>query len=260
MRTDYNRSAADGPSRDLDGAVHRADQSGIRRTLSPGGDMNFLQYLFGGRRGTFEPEAVRVFLTRTAKWRALCGAVRAAQDAGERVLIVAHFPATLREAGAHLGSAGFATSIRDRPLTSHETAERTEPPSVLLVPVPALVASDEPLAADATDVGPLSIYIPEMHPLRAAEDAVDAFAAAIPVRVRMYSYVSLEDPLIERMCGPWMRDVLRKLGMQEQEEIQSALVERQIRQAQAKVSRQVESFEPADSAEEWVQRNLPPKN
>ena len=99
--------------------------------------MNFLQYLFGGSRGTFEPEAVRVFLTRTAKWRALCGAVRAAQDAGERVLIVAHFPATLREAGTHLGSAGIAASIRDRPLTSHEAAERIEPPSVLLVPVPA---------------------------------------------------------------------------------------------------------------------------
>ncbi len=221
--------------------------------------MNFLQYLFGGGRSTFEPEAVRVFLTRTARWRALCAAVRAAQDAGERVLIVAHFPATLREAGAHLSSAGIDTLIRDRPLTSHEAAKRGESGSVLLVPVPALLADDEPLAADATDVGPLSIYIPEMHPLRAAEDAVDAFAAAIPVRVRMYSYVSLEDPLIERMCGPWMRDVLRKLGMQEQEEIQSALVARQIRQAQTKVSRQVESFEPADSAAEWVQRTLPPK-
>jgi arginine repressor len=64
---------------------------------------------------------------------------------------------------------------------------------------------------------------------------------------------------MERTCGPWVRDILRKLGMQEQEEIQSALVERQIRQAQAKVSRQVESFELADSAEEWVERNLPPR-
>ena len=102
------------------------------------------------------------------------------------------------------------------------------------------------------------MFIPEMHPLRAAEDAVDAFAAAIPMRVRLFSYVSLEDPLMERTCGPWIRDVLRKLGMQEQDEIQSSMVARQIRQAQAKVSRQVESFEPADSAEEWVQRNLPP--
>lgn len=221
--------------------------------------MNFLQYLFGNGRRTFEPEAVRVFLTRAAKWRALCAAVRAAQDAGERVLIVAHFPATLREADSHLSGAGITTAIRDRPLTSHEAAARGESACVLLIPVPALVASDEPLASDTTDVASLSMYIPEMHPLRAAEDAVDAFAAAIPVRVRLFSYVSLEDPLMERTCGPWVRDILRKLGMQEQEELQSSMIQRQIQKAQAKVSRQVASFEPADSAEEWVQRNLPPR-
>lgn len=221
--------------------------------------MNFLQYLFGNSRKPVVPQAVRVFLTRAAKWRALCAAVRAAQDAGERVLIVAHFPATLREADFHLNAAGIAAAIRDRPLTSHEAAERGEPPCVLLVPVPALVASDEPLAANATGVSPLSMYIPEMHPLRAAEDAVDAFAAAIPVRVQLFSFVSLEDPLMERTCGPWVRDVLRRLGMQEHEELQSSMIQRQIRKSQAKVSRQVASFEPADSAEEWVERNLPPK-
>jgi len=233
------------------------DQARIRIPFPAGGGMKFLQRLFGGGRAS-RPEAVRVFLTRAAKWRALCAAARLALDDGERVLIVAHFPATLREAGVQLSSAGIDASILDRPLTSHEAAERGKTAPVLLVPVPALVPSEEPRAADAADVGPLSIYIPEMHPLRAAEDAVDAFAAAIPVRVRWSSYVSLEDPLLERTCGAWVRDVLRKLGMQEHDELQSPMIERQIRQAQAKVSRQVKSFEPADSAQEWVERNLPP--
>jgi hypothetical protein len=165
----------------------------------------------------------------------------------------------LREAATHLRSAGIATTTQDRPLTSLELAESGDPAGLLLVPVPALVVSDQP-APTGAGARPLSVVIPEMHPLQSAQDAVGTFAGAIPGRVRLFSFVSLEDPLMERTCGPWVRDILRKLGMQEQEEIQSSMVARQIRKAQAKVSRQVESFEPADSAEEWVQRNLPPKS
>jgi hypothetical protein len=221
--------------------------------------MNLFHRLFGGFRDPEPPETMRVFLTRAAKWRALCESVRASLDAGERVLVVAHFPATLREADSHLSAAGITTSIQDRPLTAHEVAERGGPALVLLVSMLALVVADETQTTVVTGHSPLSLFIPEMHPLHAAEENVHAFAAAIPGQVRMFSFVSLEDPLMDRTCGPWVRDVLRQLGMQEHEELESPLITRQVRQAQAKVSRQVASFVPADSAEEWVEHNLPVK-
>jgi hypothetical protein len=54
-----------------------------------------------------------------------------------------------------------------------------------------------------------------------------------------------------------MQDILRKLGMKEDEVINSPLVSRRIRAAQDRILARVTSFEPAESAEEWMQRNVP---
>ena len=75
--------------------------------------------------------------------------------------------------------------------------------------------------------------------------------------VRVEPLASLDEPLMARFSGAWVQELLRKMGMQEDEAIESPLVSRRIRAAQDRILKQVTSFEPAESAEEWLRRNVP---
>jgi hypothetical protein len=216
--------------------------------------------LFGWfRRPAFETEPDRVYLTREAKWRGLTATAADRGQARDRVLIVAHFPATLRECLDRLHAAGLAADLWDKPATARELtdAQGRLNSAVTLIPAPALVVADPPTDELAGAVPERwSLLVPELHALPEHEQGVAAFAASLPGRVRLATFASLEDPVVARACGPWVSEVLRKLGMQEEEAIQSDLVSRQIRRAQQKLSKQAEKDAAADSAEEWLERNI----
>jgi preprotein translocase subunit SecA len=58
-------------------------------------------------------------------------------------------------------------------------------------------------------------------------------------------------------AGEWVQNVLRKLGMSEDEAIESQMISRRIRQAQQKIEgRAFGSFE-AESAAQWLEKNCP---
>jgi preprotein translocase subunit SecA len=62
-------------------------------------------------------------------------------------------------------------------------------------------------------------------------------------------FLALDEPLLKAF-GPWLTDVLRKLGLKEAEAIESGLVLRRVRQARAWYERRVSGDGPADTAEE----------
>ena len=222
--------------------------------------MGLFSRLFGtGRRASFSAEADQVFLTTGAKWRALAKAVRTRRGDGEQVLILAHFPATLRQARERLADADLETEIIDRPLAGGDVPEllqRSAASDAVLVPVPALTIDDHaatPATADSMRIAILSL---EVHPADEVEQDVLRFASTIPCRTRLFPFVSLEDPLLAQFAGPAVQDILRKLGMQEDEVIQSSMVSRRVRTAQSRMSDRIKSWEPADSAEEWIAKNV----
>jgi hypothetical protein len=222
--------------------------------------MGLFDWLFS-KRSTVRFEAARVFITEGAKWKAFVSLVRDRCGAGSPILVLAYFPATLRVAAQKLAEAEFSSETVDRPLRPDDVPRVLPMPfmqQALLVPLPALLGDDQPSDRPLrpTSVSP-TIIIPEVHPLRDAERRLHAFAETIPMEVRIESLASLDEPLIARFSGPWVQDILRKLGMKEDEEITSPLLSRQIRAAQDRILARVTSFEPADSAEEWMQRNVP---
>jgi preprotein translocase subunit SecA len=70
-------------------------------------------------------------------------------------------------------------------------------------------------------------------------------------------HVSLEDPLLRTFAGEWVQGVLQRLGMKENEAIESRMVTRRLQVAAQKIESQAISDMAADSAEEWLQRNCP---
>jgi len=63
--------------------------------------------------------------------------------------------------------------------------------------------------------------------------------------------------MMRMFAGEWVQNVLQRLGMNENEAIESRIVTRRIQEALKKIESQAVSDLPADSADEWLERNCP---
>ena len=101
------------------------------------------------------------------------------------------------------------------------------------------------------------IIVAERHPLQAHNTAIAEFAESLPCRCRLVHHVSLEDPLMKVFAGEWVQNLLQRMGIDENEAIESRMVGRRIQEAARKIERQAVSDLRANSAEEWLQLNCP---
>jgi len=69
--------------------------------------------------------------------------------------------------------------------------------------------------------------------------------------------LSLEDPVMRIFAGDWVQNVLKQLGMKENESIESQMVSRRIKQAQQKIEGRTFGSSEAESAERWLEKNCP---
>lgn len=101
----------------------------------------------------------------------------------------------------------------------------------------------------------VEMIVAERHPLRKRDDALVEFARQCRCRFHITHHLSLDDPLLQAFAGNWIRSVLRRLGMTDDQLIQSRVVSRRIRMAQQKLSRKVTDESVSESAEAWFQKN-----
>ncbi|MCR4413574.1 MAG: hypothetical protein NUV77_14225 [Thermoguttaceae bacterium] len=101
------------------------------------------------------------------------------------------------------------------------------------------------------------IVVGERHPLPSHDDRLLDFARSLACRCRFVQHISLEDRLLKVFAGDWVQGVLRQLGMEEDQPIESRMVGRRIRSAQEKIERQATGDAPARSAQEWMEKNCP---
>ena len=62
---------------------------------------------------------------------------------------------------------------------------------------------------------------------------------------------------METFATEWVRNVLKNLGMSEDEAIEAQMVSRRIRQAQRKIEGRAFGSLDAESAAEWLEKNCP---
>jgi hypothetical protein len=181
-----------------------------------------------------------VWLTKKAKLNGIAKALSqtvAEQDGPDAVILVAHFQDCLDEMQR------IAAKVRASELITVDKAETLERNSTNLTS----------FAESQT----IEIMVGERHPLLSQDESVLQFARSLPCRCCLVHHVSLEDPLIRVFCGEWIATVLKKLGMADDEPIESNLVARQIKLAQKKIASQSFSESRADSAEVWMEQNCP---
>ena len=183
----------------------------------------------------------QIWLTKQAKFAGISVATARCLAEPVRpfaVLLVAHFWDCLGELRAVVEQGGF-----DQQSVMTTTAEHLQGRSA------PVVACD--------DSRTIEIIVGERHPLQSHDATIAEFAQSLPCRSRLIHNVSLEDPLLRVFAGEWVQNVLQRLGMNENEAIQSQMVTRRLQAAAQKIEQQAVSDLPAESAEEWLERNCP---
>ena len=201
--------------------------------------MGFFDFLVGAaKRKNIEVVPAKVWQTTDAKYAGLAKEVaERSKSESVAILLLAHFPDVL--------------------LCLEEIAgQRTTG-----VPVKAVLASNltKDLAAtlNMDESANLDIIVGEPHPLPSVDDGLQAFADELLCRCRFSYHLSLEDPVVQVFSGDWVKGVLSRLGMAEDESIESNMIQRRIRQAQRKIERMVASPVDAKSAGQWFELNCP---
>jgi hypothetical protein len=201
--------------------------------------VSFFDFLFSKRfPKNCEVAADKIWLTADAKFAGISKDVaKRSNKQPAAILLVAHFPDTL---------------ARLQELVANSTA----------VPTTAALATNlMPDLAAGLQLGPsttIDLIVAERHPLASADAHVQNFAASLPCRCRIGHHLALDDPLVHAFAGEWVRNLLGKMGMKENESIESTLITRRIKGAQKQIESQSRGCDlPARSAAEWLERNCP---
>jgi len=200
--------------------------------------MGLFSFLFGKRDSRVDLAEDRIWMTTAAKYNGIERDVGAMQPQGTTgILLLAHFPDVLVE----------IDRIADNPPTPVPVR------SCLACDLTASLISDWPL----NDTSTVVIICAERHPLRDRDDAVLDFATSLPGTVRLVRHTSLHDPLVRAFAGSAVETMLRSMGMDENEAIESRMVGRRITAAQEKLAQKQFGNSTAGSAEDWIRTNVP---
>lgn len=202
--------------------------------------MGLLDWL-KGPKSNVEEAGDLVWLNASAKSAGLVRSVSEALCSAESpmvVLVIAHFEDCLAEVRQSLKAGGI------------------ENPRVFAVHANDLASvKDALLGLDDSQL--VEMIVAERHPLLEQDDALIQFARQCACRFRITHHLSLDDPLLQVFAGDWVRSVLERLGMKEDEAIQSRMVSRRVREAQKKITQNVVEKSVPESAEAWFERNVP---
>jgi hypothetical protein len=182
-----------------------------------------------------------VWLTKKAKYAGIVKAIESSlndPDSPVAILLMGHFQECLTE----LQQVVEAQRLDDRRLFIALVGSPKGTPATM-------TTADEP--------GRIDIILGERHPLPSHDKAVVEWAEALPCRCQLVHHLSLEDPLMRMFAGEWVEGLLKKLGMSEDEAIESHMVARRIEAAQKKIEGQSISDLRAESAERWLELNCP---
>ncbi len=201
--------------------------------------MGLFDALFGRKKRTnVEVVPDHIWMTTDAKFAGLAReAEERSRSATVAILLVAHFPEVL---------------ARLEELASQQAWS---------VPCKAVLArnlnTDLATSLSLDESAMIDVIVGERHPLPSVDDRLEEFADELPCRCRFSHHLSLEDAVMEVFAGDWVKGVLTKLGMKEDEAIESQLVSRRIRQAQQKIEGRAFGTVDAESAAEWLKKNCP---
>lgn len=212
--------------------------------------MGFFGRLFGldGAPGS-RPDVI--WFSKAGKYGGLLR--RMDQYAGQKVVLAAHFRATLLELAAcheFFRSLPNPQSVADLRAFLN-LAPEPDKPQVCAVDAALLQAWPDD---GAPKTGRGTVLGIERFPLRKADDALVAGARRLPLECEVEFHLSLDDAVLRLFIKDSMVDFLRSNSKPDQP-LESKMVSNSIQLAQEKIQKQVTSETPCESVEAWLTQN-----
>ncbi|MCM2374202.1 preprotein translocase subunit SecA [Aporhodopirellula aestuarii] len=201
--------------------------------------MGLFDFLFGGSNSSkLQTPPDLIWMTEAGKLNGILAAVNEkGQGDAVAILVVSHFDETHAKI--------------ERLLTNYSGQ----------VPAMAVRTNDlSPRIATGSQFNEASrveCIVTEHHPLAEEDDRViNEFVQDLPCQCRVSFCTSLDDAVMQLFAGDYMKSVMKRMGMSDNEAIESALVSRRIRAAQESVAQKTVSSHRANSAKEWIEMNV----
>jgi preprotein translocase subunit SecA len=215
--------------------------------------MGLLSWLFGKSKKVTVQDSF--WLSNAARLKGVSQSISNALRSNSSVLVLAHFPASLLSFEKHCLEFDWKheripTSLR--PSTAIDLAAGS--PRILFGLVRNLAPSEFPMS-DVSTSSPLPIIVLERHFLRRYDTLVSQFAEELGGHGHVEFHLAMTDPIMRLFAGQWVANMLVSLGLKEYDKIESGLVSRRFKKAQAAIAAKTTLDQEAASAEEWWKRN-----
>ncbi|HEV3386869.1 MAG TPA: hypothetical protein VG097_18775 [Gemmata sp.] len=220
--------------------------------------MGLLSWLFGKSKKVTVQDSV--WLSNAARLKGVSESISNALGSNSSVLVLAHFPASLLSFEKHCIEIGWRLEKIPTQLKPSTAIDLAAGSTRILCGLVRNLATTEFPMGDMPTPSPLPIIVLERHFLRRYDNRVRDFAEELGNNGRVEFNLAMTDPMMRLFAGEWVANVLVRMGMKEYEKIESGLVYRRFKKAQASIASKITLDQEADSAEEWWQRNGEPEN
>lgn len=222
--------------------------------------MGFLKRMFGGGEPTLED---RIWMRSDLKTEDAVRRIAAdARNDGVACIAVFHFSGTGEGLRSRLEAAGVACDEAREPDATQLEAlpARVGPRSVGLLHsggLPPEVKLGQAKRSARGGGRPCRVHLVEHYPMLYRDTHVLNLHAVLPEGSTFFGYAALDEAWLGRDLNSAVVPLLRRLGLDESEPLEHAMLSGAVRKAQERLGRRLRKSEQhADSLEEWTRLNL----
>jgi hypothetical protein len=191
-------------------------------------------------------QADQVFMSAGAKFLSLGKTIKQLLDNQAFVIVVYFFPKTGEDLKTVLHTFNLAFDTFENQATKSNQ-------SILLVSAASFGSARgvlEPLQKTS-----LHCLIAEHYPLPTEDEQLISRIGEISMDVPITFYCALDEPLFKLFGSDNIRQLMLKMGIQEEEAISHSLINQSIARAQEKIAKKVKIDFKAESTEAWFAKN-----
>ena len=191
-------------------------------------------------------------MTRKSLWGSIAKSILLQQSMGKAVWLVVHFPETYIACQEMLESHEIDYCVETEAVSESWFLERASiaSPHVRLLLgdlIFPLEFEEDEIVGDAK----VAMMVVERHPYKPMDDRIAEFATSLPTKVEVGYFLGLDDELVTRLVPQQMIDLLKAMGLNDQELITSSLVTRRLTKLIERTSGTARPANGAESAAAW---------
>ena len=195
-------------------------------------------------------------LTRKALWHSIAKSIKLQQSEGKSIWLVAHFHETFTECQSMLESNGIDYIVETVPVSPSwfETHARNAGHLVHLwladLATPILRTEND----DLTELPfRIAMMVAERHPFGPRDEKLIACARSLPATVEVGYFLAMEDELVKRLIPDQLIELMKTMGLQEQDLISSSIITKRLQKFIRRGSETADVAGDAESAKQWYE-------